>query len=117
MVIVYRGAGFWVLFVLLGICFVTMGIWATLFGGVDNARLVAGLGLVIGGPIIWWWGGYLNRYHDEAVKAEGKKLGGAVAGEPPAAPHSLYGIPIEVWGVFAIMLGVVFIIVGLVTGS
>jgi hypothetical protein len=117
MIVIYRGAGFWVLIVLLGICFVTMGIWDAVTGGVDNARMVTGLGLVVGGRIVWWWGEYVNRHHNEAVEAERKRLDGAVANEPPAAPHSLYGIPVEVWGIFAIILGVVFVLVGLLTGS
>jgi len=116
MVIIYRGAGFWVPFVLFGICLVTMGIYDALTGSVHNARVVTGLGLVIGGPIVWWWGRYLNRHLDEAAEAERKELG-AVVNKALEVRHSFYGIPVEVWGVLAIMLGVVFFLVGLLTGS
>jgi hypothetical protein len=55
-----------------------------------------GLVFFLAGVILWWWGRWLNKPLEQASESQS---------EGTEARHSLYGIEMEYWGAFYIILG------------
>ena len=114
--LIYRGAGFWVPIVVLGVFLATIGVQEAIIGQIVYYRWLMGLVVAASGGILWWWGRRLNRPLDEAAEAERKELG-AVINKTLYARHSLYGIPMEMWGVAFIGLALGIWLLSAVTGT
>jgi hypothetical protein len=115
-VLIYRGAGFCVPFVLLGVFAGAAGVQEAVTGSSEPSRWLTGLNLIIGGVIVYWWGRDLNRPLD--LEAEKLRLAAGVWGDKGSgARHSLYGLRMEDWGILCLAVGALVLTVGLVHGS
>jgi hypothetical protein len=75
------------------------------------SKWIIGIVLVPNGVVLWWWGRWLNRPLDRGGEAQGETPG-AVQDTEFVARHSLYGIRMELWGIFYVSVGLVLSIGG-----